>query len=209
MIATFHGQLFLKLQTGDTTIAINPISKDSGKKPTRFGSDICLITTNLPICNGVDQVDNAGKTPFVISGPGEYEAKGISIKGIQSKYLYNGQEKINTIYVFNFDGMKICVLGALNEKLEADARDAISSCDILFVPVLEHEKNNYLTAKDAVAVGNNLDAKIIIPVGFDDKTLPTYLKEAGATAVRAIEKLTIKKKELDGKEGSVIVLDEI
>jgi L-ascorbate metabolism protein UlaG (beta-lactamase superfamily) len=105
--------------------------------------------------------------------------------------------------------MKICVLGAINEKLDADLRDKISSCDILFVPVLEHEKNNYLSAKDAVAVANNLEAKIIIPVGFDDKTLPTFLKEAGATAVRAIEKLTIKKKELDGKEGVVVVLDEI
>ena len=209
MIATFHGQLFVKLQTGDTTIAINPISKESGKKVTRFGSDICLVTTKLPICTGTDQVDNAGKTPFVISGPGEYEVKDISIKGIQSKYLYNGEEKINTIYVFNFDSMKICVLGAIHEKLDADARDAISSCDILFVPVLEHEKNNYLKASDAVAVANNLEAKIIIPVGYDDKTLPTFLKEAGATGVRAIEKLTIKKKELDGKEGVVVVLDEI
>jgi hypothetical protein len=200
----------LKLQTGDVTIAINPISKDSGRKTTRFGSDICLVTTNLDVCNGTDQVDNAGKSPFIISGPGEYEAKGISIKGIQSKFLYDGKEKINTIYTFIFDSMKICVLGALNEKLDADLRDAISSCDILFVPVLEGEKeNNYLTAKDAVMVGNNLDAKIIIPVGYNEKTMPIFLKESGSTGVRPIEKLTIKKKELEGKEGVVVTLEEI
>ena len=34
MIATYHGELFIKLQTGDTTIAINPISKESDKKVT-------------------------------------------------------------------------------------------------------------------------------------------------------------------------------
>ena len=85
MIATYHGGVFLKLQTGDTTIAINPISKDSGKKVTRFGSDICLVSTNLSLTNGVDQVENAGKVPFVISGPGEYEVKGINFKGIESK----------------------------------------------------------------------------------------------------------------------------
>jgi hypothetical protein len=209
MIATYHGQLMLKLQTGDVTIAVNPISKDSGRKTTRFGSDICLITTSLDICNGYDQVDNAGKSPFIISGPGEYEAKGISIKGIQSKYIFEGKEKINTIYTFIFDGMKICVLGALHERLDADLRDAISSCDILFVPVLENSKNNYLSAKDAVAVGNNLDAKIIIPVGYDERTMPTFLKESGSTGVRPIEKLTIKKKELDGKEGVVVTLEEI
>ena len=209
MIATYHGELFVKLQTGDVTIAIDPIGKDSGKKATRFGSDICLVTTNLPICTGTDQVEHSGKSPFVISGPGEYEAKGISFKGIQSKFLYNGEEKINTIYTFLFDGMKVCVIGAVNEKLDADARDAISNCDILFVPVLENSKNNYLSSKDAVAISNNLEAKIIIPLGYDEKTLPIFLKESGSTDVRPIEKLTIKKKDLDGKEGVVVTLEEI
>ena len=209
MIATYHGELFVKLQTGDVTIAINPIGKDSGKKVTRFGSDICLVTTNLPICTGTDQVEHSLKTPFVISGPGEYEVRGISFKGIQNKFLYNGEEKMNTIYTFLFDGMKICVLGAVNEKLDAEARDAISSCDILFVSVLENSKNNYLSPKDAVAVSNNLEAKIIIPVGYDEKTLPIFLKESGSTDVRPIEKLTIKKKELEEKEGVVVTLEEI
>ncbi len=212
MIATYHGELFVKLQTGDVTIAINPIGKDSGKKVTRFGSDICLVTTNLPICIGSDQVEHSGKVPFIISGPGEYEAKGISFRGIQSKFLDNGEEKINTIYTFLFDGIKVCVIGAVNEKLEADARDAISSCDVLFVPVLENSKDGgykYLSAKDSVTVSNNLDAKIIIPIGYDDKTLPIFLKESGAVGTMPIEKLTIKKKDLVGKEGVVITLEEI
>ena len=88
MIATYHGGVFLKLQTGDVTIAINPISKDSGKKVTRFGSDICLVSTNLNLTNGIDQVENAGKVPFVISGPGEYEVKGINIKGVESDFTW-------------------------------------------------------------------------------------------------------------------------
>lgn len=209
MIATYHGELFLKLQTGDTTIAINPIGKDSGKKVTRFGSDICLVTTNLPVTTGVDQVEHSGKVPFVISGPGEYEVKGITFKGILSKYNFKGEEKINTIYTFTFDGMKICVLGALSEKLDADQRDAVSSCDILVVPVLEHTDHNYLSAKDAVAIGNNLEAKVIIPVGYDEKTLPVFLKESGSVGVQPLEKLTVKKKDIDGKEGAVITLDEI
>ncbi len=216
MIATYHGELFIKLQTGDVTIAINPIGKDSGKKVSRFGADICLVTTNMPICNGIDQVEHSGKKPFVLSGPGEYEAKGISIKGIQSKFLKDStdtdSEKINTIYTFTFDGMKICYLGAVNEKLDADARDSISNCDILFVSVLENSKEGgykYLSAKDAVAVGNNLDAKIIIPIGYDEKTIPTFLKESGSVGLQPLEKLTIKKKDLEGKEGVVITLEEI
>lgn len=211
MIATYHGQLSLKLVMGDTTIAINPISKDSGKKVTRYGSDICLVSADLDICNGIDQVDNAGKTPFVISGPGEYEVKGITFKGVESKFTWDKQEKINTSYIFIFDGIKICVLGAVGEKLNAEVRDAISECDLLILPVLEGKEgeNKFLSARDAVVVANNLDPKIIIPVGYDDKTLPIFLKEAGAVGQQAIEKLTIKKKDLDGKEGAVLTLQEI
>lgn len=215
MIATYHGGVFLKLQTGDTTIAINPISKDSGKKVTRFGSDICLVSTNLTLTNGVDQVENAGKVPFVISGPGEYEVKGINFKGIESKFKYfegkEEKEKINTSYLFTFDNIKVCVLGILTEKLSAEARDAIADCDLLILPVLEGKEgeNKFLSARDAVVVANNLEPKMIVPVGFDDKTLPIFLKEAGAVGLQAIEKLTIKRKDLDGKEGVIVTLQEI
>ncbi len=211
MIATYHGQLFLKLQMGDTTIAVNPISKDSGKKIVKFGSDICLVSANLDICNGVDQVENAGKTPFVISGPGEYESRGISFKGIESKFTWDKKEKVNTSYIFTFDNIKICVLGAVTEKLSAEVRDAISTCDLLILPVLDGKEgeNKFLSPHDAVVVANNLEPKIIIPVGFDDKTLPQFLKDGGAVGLQALEKLTIKKKDLDGKEGVIITLQEI
>lgn len=211
MIATYHGGVFLKLQTGDITIAINPISKDSGKKVTRFGSDICLVSSNLSLTNGVEQVESAGKTPFIISGPGEYEIKGINIKGVESDFNWDKQVKKNTSYIFTFDNIKICVLGVLTEKLSAEARDAISSCDLLILPVCEGKEgeNKFLSAHDAVVVANNLEPKMIIPVGYDDKTLPVFLKEAGALGLQAIEKLTIKKKDLDGKEGAVVTLQEI
>lgn len=208
MIATYHGQLSLKLTMGDTTIAVNPISKDSGKKVTKFGSDICLVSANLDICNGTDQVENAGRAPFIIKGPGEYEVKGITFKGVESKFKLQGEEveKINTSYLFTFDNIKICVLGIVNEKLSAELRDAISNCDLLILPVCE---GTFLSAHDAVVVANNLEPKMVIPVGYDDKTLPIFLKDAGAVGLQAVEKLTIKKKDLDGKEGVIVTLQEI
>lgn len=215
MIATYHGGVFLKLQTGDITIAVNPIAKESGKKVTRFGSDICLLSTNLPLTNGTDQVENAGKVPFIVSGPGEYEVKGIYIKGIESKFSWNEgkelKEKINTSYIFTFDNIKICVLGILTDKLSSDVRDAIANCDLLVLPVLEGKEgeNKFLSARDAVVVANNLEPNMIIPVGYDDKTLPIFLKEAGAVGLQAIDKLTIKRKDLDGKEGVIVTLQEI
>jgi hypothetical protein len=66
-----------------------------------------------------------------------------------------------------------------------------------------------LSARDAVVVANNLEPKLIIPVGYDDKTLPIFLKEAGSIGLQAVEKLTVKRKDLDGKEGVVVTLQEV
>ena len=71
MIITYLGVEFFKVQFGDTTIAFNPISKDSKFKPTRFFSDIALVSLNNPDMNGTENLSYNGKDTFVISGPGE------------------------------------------------------------------------------------------------------------------------------------------
>src|SRR5258708_39937170 len=80
MVITYFGHEFFKIQLGDLTLAINPISKDSKLKGARFGADIALISTNDPDGNGVDQVAFGERQPFVIEGPGEYEVKNVFIK---------------------------------------------------------------------------------------------------------------------------------
>ena len=44
---------------------------------------------------------------------------------------------------------------------------------------------------------------------YDEKTLKAFLQEMGEEKGEVIEKLTIKKKELEGKEGEVFVLKAI
>src|SRR4051812_47482383 len=103
MVITHHGNQFFKLQFGDIVIAVNPISKDSTLKTSRFGADVCLISVNHPDFNGADQIGVGDKQPFVISGPGEYETKGIFIKAFQSESNYGGKPHINTIYTLSLD----------------------------------------------------------------------------------------------------------
>src|SRR3984885_5824382 len=98
MIITYLGGEFIKVQFGDTVLAFNPISKDSKLKTSKFGADIVLSSLNHPDMNGVDQISFGDKKPFVISGPGEYEVKGVFIKGLPSESNYDGEKRINTIY---------------------------------------------------------------------------------------------------------------
>ncbi len=203
MIITYLGVEFFKVQFGDTTLAFNPISKDSKAKNTRFSSDIALVSLNDKDMNGAENLSYNGKDPFVISGPGEYEVKDVFIKGFASKSNYGG-EKINTIYSVTLENMNICFLGALSDiNLSSEVKEALGDVDILFLPI---GGGDILNATQAEKLSVEIEPKIIIPMHYDDASLKKYLKESGEEKVEAIEKLTLKRKDLDGKEGEVVIL---
>ncbi len=208
MIITYQGVEFFKVQFGDTTIAFNPISKDSKFKPTRFFADIALVSINNPDMNGTENLSYSGKDPFVISGPGEYEIKDVFIKGFASKSNYGGKERINTIYSVTLENMNICFLGALSDiNLSKEVKEELGDVDILFVPIGDE---GVLDAAKAEKLSVEIEPKIIIPMHFGDvgvkDALKKYLKEAGEESIKPIDKLTLKKKDLEGKMGDVVVL---
>ncbi|MEI6843462.1 MAG: MBL fold metallo-hydrolase [bacterium] len=217
MIITYHGVDFFKVSFGDTTLAVNPVSKDSAIKSARFGSDITLISINSPEHNGSDVTSRGDKESFVIRGPGEYEVQGVFIKGFLSKSNYpstgSGQavvERINTIYTVSLEGMNLCFLGALgDDKISAETKEAIDGIDILFVPI---GGDGVLDPATAHKLAVQFEPKIIIPSHFGDvgdkNALKTFLKEAGED-VKPMDKLTIKKKDLEGKEADIVVLEQV
>jgi L-ascorbate metabolism protein UlaG (beta-lactamase superfamily) len=209
MIITYLGGQFVKVQFGDTVLAFNPISKDSKLKSSKFGADIVLSSLNHPDTNGVDQVTFGEKKPFVISGPGEYEVKGVFIKGMHSESGYDGEKRINTIYTVSLEGMNICFLGGINTpELPKDTEEGIDGVDILFVPI---GGEGVLNAAQAYKLAVSISPKIMIPVNYgegieDGAALKAFLKEAGDNP-KPEAKLTLKKKDLEGKNADVVVLE--
>lgn len=207
MVITHHGAEFFKVAFGDTTLAVNPISKDSKLKGARFGADVALVSLDDPDMNGAAEVAYGERQPFVIAGPGEYEVKGVAIKGFLSSSTYRGKERVNTIYFITLEGMNLCFLGALVDKnLPQEAREAFEDIDILFVPV---GGDGVLTPAEAHNISILLEPKLVIPMhyeGVGEKgALAAFLKEEGADA-QPVDKLTLKKKDVEGKEGEVVVL---
>lgn len=208
MIITYQGAESFRVQFGDITLAFNPISKDSNLKPTKFGSDIVLVSTHHPDFNGIDQAAHGEKKPFVISGPGEYEVKGVFIKGLLSASNYGGDDLINTIYTVSLENMNLCFLGALNTpELKTETVEALDEIDVLFVPV---GGDGALEPVQAYKLAVSLEPKLIIPMHYGDiggkDALKVFLKEAGESPT-PVAKLTLKKKDLEGKEGDIVVLE--
>ncbi len=204
MIITYNGCEFFKVQQGETVLALNPISKESkyDGKISRFGSLIALSTTNHPDYNGIESVTHGDNIPVSITGPGDYEVKEIFIKGIGTKTTLDKKEYINTMYSLTLEGITLCFLGPLTKEPATGEREGLESPDILFVPV----NKELLDPTAAYKLAVSLEPSIIIPMDYDDASLKAFLKEAGQEKAERMDKLTLKKKEIEAKESEVIIL---
>jgi L-ascorbate metabolism protein UlaG (beta-lactamase superfamily) len=208
MVITHHGGACFKVSFGSTTVVVNPPSKKSQFAAARGSGDVVLVSSAHDDFAGAEQVSGSGgKEPFVIAGPGEYEVAGTTVFGFASPSNYglkgaSGEsENRNTIYSLELEGMKLCFLGALSSpKLSAEAKEELDEVDILFVPV----GDGTLSASDAHELSVALEPSIIIPVSFDTQALGKFLKEEGESP-KPVDKLTLKKKDLEGKEGEIVV----
>lgn len=211
MVITHHGGQCFKVTFGDLTLAFDPIAKGGSLPSVRFGADIALISRNHVDMNGVDEVTYGDKAPFVISGPGEYERSGIVVQGFLSQSDYGLAQGIdhavNTLYAVDIEDMTLVHLGALADAdLSQEARESIDEIDVLFVPV---GGDGVLTPAKAHELVVALEPKIIIPMHWSGmgapKSLEAFLKEMG-TASETVDKLTLKKKDLVGRDGSILVV---
>jgi|SRR3989344_2059594 len=189
-------------------LAFNPVSKNSKSGVSaHFGADIALITTNHPDYNGIEQLGRGDRIPFAITGPGDYEVKEIFIKGIMTEGSVASKKYINTVYTLAIDDINLVFLGTLSSfPLSKEAREAIDGPDILFIPT---GGDGALSAKDSAKLASSLEPKMIIPMDYDSASLRAFLKELGEEKAESVDKLTIKRKDLEGKDGVVVVLKSL
>lgn len=206
MIISYHGGECVRISAGDTTLVFGPVSKESKNfKPTNFGADVAFVSLNHPDMNGVEEASRGDKEPFVIQGPGEYEVKEVTVAGFQTKSAYLGEKRINTIYSVLFDGLSVLYLGALSEPEVPKEVLEMDAPDVLIAPI---GGEGLLTPAEAQKLAVKLEAKIIVPMHWEDTELKQFLKEAeaGSESAERVEKLTLKPRDMAGKEGEVVVI---
>ena len=210
MTITWYGQSCFRIDTREAVIAIDPFAKEIGLTPPRFQTDITLVT------HGHFDHANTGAlagTPTLITGPGEYEIKGVAVRGIPSFHDQSeGRERgPNTIYRINAEEMTLVHLGDFGEaSIRGETLDAIGDADILFIPV----GGTYtIDAETAAKVVNQIEPRIIIPMhyhlpGLRVRIEPVegFLKAFGVREPERMPKLVIKKRDLPETANRVVVL---
>jgi len=211
MVITWYGQACFKIQSGDLVVAIDPFSKEIGFTPPRFKTDIVLVTHG--------HFDHANwqalaGDPFAITGPGEYEVKGVDVMGIETYHdTARGRERgLNTIYVIAVEGIRILHMGDFGEeKMREETLEAVGDIDILMIPV----GGVYTIEGDTAArITRKIEPAFVIPMHYKIPGLKPalagpeqFLKEMGAKDAAPQEKLTIRKKDIpeDGNMAVVVL----
>ncbi|MBI4132188.1 MAG: MBL fold metallo-hydrolase [Candidatus Sungbacteria bacterium] len=210
MTITWYGQSCFKIDTREAVLAIDPFSKDIGLVPPRFHADIVLVTHGH-----FDHANTAAipGNPMIFDGPGEYEAKGIAVRGIPT--FHDSQRGIkrgpNTVFRIFTEGIAVAHLGDFGESsLREETLEALGAIDVLLVPV----GGTYTVDADAAAeIVAKIEPRLVIPMhyhlpGLKVKLTPVeaFLKAAGAKDAERLEKLSLKRKDLPETETRVVVL---
>ncbi len=194
-------------------LVVDPFGEATGLSLPSMEADVVLVTHDHEDHNNRKGVRGE---PFVISNPGEYEVKGVFVRGIPSFHddVLGKERGQNTLYAIEGEGIKICHLGDFGQKeLTPTQMEAIGDVDILLIPVGGVYTIN---GKEAQKVIGQLEPKIVIPMHYalpklkyKLNSVDDFLHTMGAKKVEPQEKLVIKEKDLaaEREETEIVVLN--
>ena len=162
MEISFLGHACFRIRGRDASVVIDPFSKSLGLPttvPSKFGADILALTHDHPGHNNVAMV---GGQPKVVSAPGEYEIRGVGLRGVAAFHDNEQGQKLGsvTLFAIDIDDVVVAHLGDLGHELSEHQQEQLGSVDVLLLPV---GGGNCLTPTQAAAVANQLEPRIVVP----------------------------------------------
>lgn len=200
MTISWYGLSSFKITGKDVTIITDPFSGSSGLSAVRGAADIVVCSN--PKSEVANNFSSITGNPFLVTGPGEYDIKEVSILGTPASE--------STIYSIEVEGIRIAFLGQIKQdQLTDEQKETLEGADIVLVPV---GGKDVLDFETGAKIATKLEPFIVIPHSYKiqglslnlDK-LDKFLQEMGGKHIEQ-EKLTLKKKDLVGEQTSLIVL---
>jgi len=205
---TWLGHGCFRLRGRSAAVVTDPYPPSIGLKLSRLDADLVTISHEHENHNYTQAVRDA----YEIRGPGEYEVAGVSVIGVPT---FHDAEKgakhgRNTVYLIEIDDVRVCHLGDLGHKLDDAEAEAISSPDVLLVPV---GGNTAINAVQAAEVVRQLEPRFVVPMHYaipglklQLDSLDRFLKEMAVTASEPQPKLSVQKSSGE-YETKVVVLE--
>ena len=208
MDITWYGHACFRLFQRGASVVTDPYEKSIGYELPRVRADIVTVSHDHP---GHQNVTGVRNRKLTITGPGEYEVRDVFITGIAT--FHDGKKGQvrgrNTVYLFDFEGLRICHLGDLGHVPSQAQVEALNSVDVLLIPVGGVSTINAAQAAEVVSL---LEPKLVVPMHFKMPSLAfrldqvsKFLKAMGLDDVSPQETLSVTKASLP-EETQVILL---
>ncbi|GBE16611.1 metal-dependent hydrolase [bacterium BMS3Abin15] len=196
--------------TEDVVIFIDPFDKAVGLRPPQGQAGIVFVSHDHFDHNNTAALKG---DPVIINTPGEYSIKGINAIGIDTSHdAKDGAERgRNVVFVLESEDIKVCHLGDLGVSLTSEQLEKINGIDILLIPVGGHYT---IDGKVAAEIVRKIEPSIVIPTHYKIKGSKVnianekkFCDEMGNCPKNKTSKLNIKKKDLEGKNEEVIIMN--
>lgn len=207
-----HSSFVIKTKTA--TILTDPF-QGIGVKFPKTTADIVTISHHHA---DHDYTQGVEGTPLLFDWSGEFEAKGVSIKGFAT---YHDNEQgakrgPNVMYKFTAESISVLHCGDLGHDLTDEVVDSLGAVDILCIPV----GGTYtIDPHVATQVIKKIEPAIVIPMHFANpkldqkmfgmlKTSADFLQEMGQSGQTPIAKFVVKHEEIASESNTKVVLLE-
>ncbi len=158
MEITFVGLSCVRLRGRDVQVVIDPIPPGTAPGLPKLSPDIVVRTEGTTDFAALRPRDGR---PQEVSGPGEYELRGVRIVGVPA-----GE---TTIMRVEIDDVRVAAVGRLRRQLTEDEIEALGHVDVLLAPVGDVDACNATEAAKLVAA---LEPAIVVPVRYAVPGLP-------------------------------------
>jgi L-ascorbate metabolism protein UlaG (beta-lactamase superfamily) len=209
MEITWYGHACFRLYQRGAAVVTDPFEKSIGYELPRLRADIVTVSHDHP---GHHNARGVRDRKLTITGPGEYEVKGVFVTGIAT-FHDNKKGQVrgpNTIYLYDIEGLKICHLGDLGHVPSQAQIETLNSVDVLLIPV---GGVSTLNAAQAAEVVSLLEPSLVVPMHYKTPSLALkldpvakFLKAMGLDNLSPQDTLSVTKSNLP-EETQVILLD--
>lgn len=137
------------------------------------GKSVAFIATKHDFMS-----DPTDEETVLIDGPGEYEVKNCTIKGVAAKPHSSLKEgdKSATMYRLDIDDTTVAVIGHVDANLSEDQLEALGVVDILIIPVGGYGYT--LEPKEAANLVKKIEPKTVIPTHYADDNIKYEVQQA-------------------------------
>jgi len=172
MNISFLGKNCFKIENKGLVLITNPDCK-----LFRGKSDI-TVYTEYP-ASLLHKENLSRNEPFEVKMPGQYEVKGVELKGTFNPE--SNDEIVKTYYLLNWAGISLGILGDSKKEIPLEVREDFTEIDVLLIQ----------NSEKALEKAKKLNPKLII-LGVEKNNLKSK-------NIDVQEKFSFSKKDLQGK----------